>query len=67
MLNSHRPFLLSLLISTAVFHSAALIFPSLPVQAEEPEDIYFHEHYNTAIQAAKLTGKPIFLEFRCAP
>ncbi len=36
-------------------------------KAEEPEDIVFYDDYNKAIQEAKLTQKPIFLEFRCAP
>lgn len=35
--------------------------------AEEPDSIYFHDDYNKALQEAKLTGKPLFIEFRCAP
>jgi hypothetical protein len=35
--------------------------------AQESENIFFHENYNLAIREAKLTQKPIFLEFRCAP
>ena len=35
--------------------------------AEEPDSIFFHEYYNDALREAKLTKKPIFLEFRCAP
>ena len=34
---------------------------------EESEDIFFHEHYQAALEEAKLTKKPIFLAFRCAP
>lgn len=30
-------------------------------------NIYFHEEYQKALQEARLTQKPIFLEFRCAP
>lgn len=36
-------------------------------RAEEPDEIYFHDDYNKALREAKLTQKPIFLEFRCAP
>jgi hypothetical protein len=36
-------------------------------KAEEPKDIFFYDDYNKAIHEAKLTQKPIFLEFRCAP
>ena len=42
-----------------------LVHSALP--AEEPETIFFHENYNEALCEAKLTKKPIFLEFRCAP
>jgi hypothetical protein len=29
-------------------------------------NIFFHDDYNAALRDAKLTKKPIFLEFRCA-
>lgn len=35
--------------------------------ADDRDRIFFHDDYNKAIQEAKLTKKPIFLEFRCAP
>jgi hypothetical protein len=35
--------------------------------ADEPQNIFFHDDYNAALREAKLTKKPIFLEFRCAP
>ena len=35
--------------------------------AQDPDDIVFHDDYNKAIREAKLTKKPIFLEFRCEP
>lgn len=35
--------------------------------AADPDSIVFHDDYNEAIREAKLTKKPIFLEFRCAP
>lgn len=37
------------------------------VQASDGESIFFHDNYQDALQEAKLSGKPIFLEFRCAP
>lgn len=40
---------------------------ALVAKADEPKSIHFHESYNAAMQEAKLTQKPIFLEFRCAP
>lgn len=40
---------------------------AIVAKGEEPEGIFFHESYNDAISEAKLTKKPIFLEFRCAP
>ncbi len=38
-----------------------------PADAQDPDGIVFHDDYNKAIREAKLTKKPIFLEFRCAP
>ena len=35
--------------------------------AEQPKDILFHDNYHKAIEEARLTQRPIFLEFRCAP
>jgi hypothetical protein len=31
------------------------------------DSIFFHNDYAEALREAKQTGKPIFLEFRCAP
>src|SRR5262245_569080 len=31
------------------------------------ERLVWHENYQVAIRESKATGKPIFLEFRCAP
>ena len=33
----------------------------------EGSEIFWHQSYDKAITQAKLTGKPIFLEFRCVP
>jgi hypothetical protein len=35
--------------------------------AQDPDGIVFHDDYNKALREAKLTKRPIFLEFRCAP
>ena len=40
---------------------------ALVAEAEEPDNIYFHESYNAALREAEQTKKPLFLEFRCAP
>lgn len=45
----------------------AACFASIFVCADEPDSIHFHTNYNEALAEAKLTKKPIFLEFRCAP
>lgn len=38
-----------------------------PADSQQPEEIVFFDDYNKALREAKLTQKPIFLEFRCAP
>jgi hypothetical protein len=38
-----------------------------PADAQSPDHIVFHDDYNKALREAKLTKKPLFLEFRCAP
>lgn len=35
--------------------------------ADQGDNIYFYDDFNKAIEEAQLTGKPIFLEFRCEP
>jgi hypothetical protein len=42
-----------------------LLWTSLTAGAEE--GLHWFDNYNAAIQEAKRTGKPIFLEFRCEP
>lgn len=38
-----------------------------PVDDGRADDIYWITNYYYAIELAKSTGKPIFLEFRCVP
>ena len=35
--------------------------------AANGDKVYWHDNYAAALKEAKATGKPIFLEFRCAP
>lgn len=50
----------------ALLYVAALAVPhGGPVAPEEA--VIWIESYDEALAEAKLTGKPIFLEFRCAP
>jgi hypothetical protein len=44
--------------------ASVLWSPAGPLRAQE-DRIYWHTNYNEAIQEAKRTQKPIFLEFRC--
>ena len=37
-----------------------------PLLAQD-DGIYWFNDYNDALQEAKRTGKPIFLEYRCEP
>ena len=37
-----------------------------PLPAQD-DGIYWFNNYNDALQEAKRTGKPIFLEYRCEP
>ncbi len=50
----------------AVIVGVTLATPQ-PAEAQGPDSIFFHDDYDKAIQEAKLTKKPVFLEFRCAP
>jgi len=45
----------------------AQVVVAMVARAEEPQDIVFHDSYKKALHEARLTQKPIFLEFRCAP
>lgn len=43
----------------------AWLFAS-PLPAQD-DGIYWFNNYNEAVQEAKRTGKPTFLEYRCEP
>ena len=51
-------FLLACLVSFAI---------SMPVASRGKEAVTWIESYDEALAEARRTGKPIFLEFRCAP
>jgi hypothetical protein len=38
-----------------------------PAQAQEVDAVEWLDNYQEALLAAKATGKPIFLEYRCEP
>lgn len=44
----------------------ALWLIASPLNAQD-DGIYWFNNYDDAIQEAKRTGKPIFLEYRCEP
>lgn len=50
----------------ALLSVAALAVP-LGGPAAPKEAVIWIESYDEALAEARLTGKPIFLEFRCAP
>lgn len=41
--------------------------PGLRSQDEKPERLKWHTSLEAAVEEAEAAGKPIFLEFRCAP
>jgi hypothetical protein len=43
----------------------ALAFASAPVPAQQEERVFWLNNYQDALQEARKTQKPIFLEFRC--
>lgn len=68
MLN--RPIIYSSALFVAAFFTAASTMPvsAMPAKTLADDDaIEFLDDYNAAIKEAKATGRPIFLEFRCAP
>ncbi|MEM7603190.1 MAG: hypothetical protein AAF357_17490 [Verrucomicrobiota bacterium] len=53
------------LIGLLAICSAAV--SQVAADSEEEEMFFWHFSYHEALKEAKATGKPIFLEFRCAP
>ena len=50
------------------FFAVNLILPLMGSASLLSEDtVEFLSDYNTAIREARASGRPIFLEFRCAP
>jgi hypothetical protein len=52
--------------------AAALLFTAFflapfAMPAQEGDEIQWLDHYPSALKAARETGKPIFLEYRCEP
>ena len=53
------------MFACAVFLSVAMNLQQKPAFGKEA--VTWIEQYDQAIEEARQTGKPIFLEFRCAP
>ena len=49
------------------FHPILLCLAASALQAQEVDAVDWLDNYQQALQVAKDTGKPIFLEFRCKP
>ncbi len=51
-------------------HSVAILslclFSGLPLAAQE-DGLHWHDNYKAALEEAKKTGKPLFIEYRCEP
>jgi hypothetical protein len=45
--------------------AAFLPFFAMPAPAQDDDTIDWFDNYDKALQEAKRTNKPIFLEFRC--
>lgn len=43
----------------------AMIAFALPASAQEEDTVDWFDNYDKALEEAKKTNKPIFLEFRC--
>ena len=46
---------------------AGLAWQSAPLHAQPVDAVDWLDNYQEALQLAKATGKPIFLEYRCEP
>lgn len=49
--------------TTLLFLAASTAF----AQSGKPDKLFWHDNYEAARKEAQVTGKPIFVEFRCAP
>ena len=71
MLNRFSGFLASLRMPRAgLFFGTALLIAASGLQQQAlfaKDAVTWIESYDEAIDVARKTGKPIFLEFRCAP
>ena len=71
MFNRFSGLLPSLRMSRAgLFFGTALLSSAIGLQQESlfaKTAVAWIESYDEAIEVARTTGKPIFLEFRCAP
>ncbi|MYC65027.1 MAG: hypothetical protein F4X12_01685 [Acidobacteriia bacterium] len=71
MFNRFSRFLLSLRMPRAgLFFGTALLSAAIGLQQRAlfaKDAVTWIESYDEAIEVARNTGKPIFLEFRCAP
>jgi hypothetical protein len=57
------------LIKYSVLASCCVVFTPFLASAQEakPDRLKWHDSYAAAKKEAEATGKPIFIEFRCAP
>lgn len=44
-----------------------LAFSAFAQSGSDPNEIVWLDNYQEALKAAKASGKPIFLEYRCEP
>jgi hypothetical protein len=58
----------AIVISPASEHRAtAGSATQMPKAAQADDRLIWHDNYEAALEEARATGKPIFLEFRCWP
>ncbi|MEL6187398.1 MAG: hypothetical protein AAFU79_22480 [Myxococcota bacterium] len=53
--------------SLGVTSATAAPKPSAAQATEEDETLFWHSNLENAVAEARKTGRPIFLEYRCAP
>jgi len=52
---------------TILLALAGLAWHSTPLHAQPVDAVDWLDNYQEALQQARATGKPIFLEYRCEP